>query len=58
MTACKTKCGAKKSNGHKMDCGCPICKNMSKSKKRGGDKDDNEELDRDIVDDGKETRYG
>jgi len=26
----------KKGNGHKLDCGCPICKNMKKSKK-GGD---------------------
>jgi hypothetical protein len=27
--------GKKKSNGHKMSCMCPICKNMMK-KKRGG----------------------
>lgn len=27
--------GAKKKNGHKMTCGCPICKNM-KHAKRGG----------------------
>jgi len=26
----------KRGNGHKMNCGCPICKNMRKSKKRGG----------------------
>jgi len=32
--------GKKKSNGHKMSCMCPICKNMMK-KKRGGA--DNEE---------------
>ena len=38
MTTSKSlKGGAKKSNGHKMNCGCPICKNMSKSKKRGGE---------------------
>ena len=31
----------KRGNGHKMNCGCPICKNMRKSKKRGGaDEDD------------------
>jgi hypothetical protein len=29
--------GKKKSNGHKADCGCPICKNMMK-KKSGGNK--------------------
>lgn len=29
--------GSKKSNGHKMDCKCPICKNMNKSKKGGGE---------------------
>jgi hypothetical protein len=41
MSASKSvKCGAKKSNGHKMDCKCPICKNMSKSKKRGGSDDE------------------
>jgi hypothetical protein len=28
-----TKGGKRKSNGHKPDCGCPICQNM---KKRGG----------------------
>jgi hypothetical protein len=38
MTTSKSlKGGAKKSNGHKMNCSCPICKNMSKSKKRGGE---------------------
>jgi len=26
----------KKSNGHKADCGCPICKNMMKKSKKGG----------------------
>jgi len=26
---------SKKSNGHKMTCVCPICKNMKKSKSRG-----------------------
>ena len=30
----------KRGNGHKMNCGCPICKNMRKSKKRGGADDD------------------
>ena len=29
--------GGKKSNGHKTDCECPICKNMIK-KKSGGNK--------------------
>jgi hypothetical protein len=29
-----TTVGGKKSNGHKMDCKCPICKNMMK--KKGG----------------------
>lgn len=33
--------GRKKGNGHKMNCGCPICKNMRKSKKRGGADEDN-----------------
>jgi hypothetical protein len=28
--------GSKKKNGHRMDCMCPICKNMRNSKKRGG----------------------
>jgi len=27
------KGGTKKSNGHKADCGCPICKNMKKTRK-------------------------
>lgn len=27
--------GGKKANGHKMECGCPICKNMKHSKKGG-----------------------
>ena len=41
MSSCKTlKGGRKKGNGHKMNCGCPICKNMRKSKKHGGAKDD------------------
>lgn len=31
----------KKGNGHKINCGCPICKNMRKSKKRGGGEDKN-----------------
>jgi hypothetical protein len=31
----------KKGNGHKPNCGCPICKNMKKSKK-GGDEPDEE----------------
>ena len=39
----------KKSNGHKMNCGCPICKNMSKSKKRGGGEDGvNKEVEVDV----------
>jgi hypothetical protein len=28
--------GGKKSNGHKTNCTCPICKNMKKANKRGG----------------------
>jgi len=28
--------GGKKSNGHKANCGCPICKNMKKNSKKGG----------------------
>jgi hypothetical protein len=31
--------GGKRKNGHKMDCGCPICGNMKK--KKGGDNPDN-----------------
>jgi len=27
---------SKKGNGHKADCGCPICKNMMKKGKKGG----------------------
>lgn len=38
MTNSKTiSGGSKKSNGHKMDCKCPICKNMNKNKKGGDD---------------------
>jgi len=42
MTTSKTLSGGRKKrgNGHKMNCGCPICKNMRKSKKRGGADDD------------------
>jgi hypothetical protein len=41
MTTSRTLSGGrKKSNGHKMNCGCPICKNMNKSKKRGGADDE------------------
>jgi hypothetical protein len=29
--------GSRKSNGHKPDCGCPICKNMKKKSQKGGD---------------------
>jgi hypothetical protein len=29
--------GTRKSNGHKANCGCPICKNMRKKTRRGGD---------------------
>jgi len=38
MTTSKSLSGGRKKrgNGHKMNCGCPICKNMRKSKKRGG----------------------
>jgi len=38
MTTSRTLKGGrrKRGNGHKMNCGCPICKNMRKSKKRGG----------------------
>lgn len=48
MTISKSLKGGRKKrgNGHKMNCGCPICKNMRKSKKRGGyniDNFDNEE---------------
>ena len=31
--ALKKMGGSKKKNGHKPDCGCPICKNMKNSKK-------------------------
>jgi rubredoxin len=34
--------GGKKSNGHKANCGCPICKNM---KKRGGEGDESSSSD-------------
>ena len=37
--------GGKKSNGHKMDCKCPICKNMMK--KKGGQPDPKDESDSD-----------
>jgi len=43
MTSSRSLSGGRKKrgNGHKMNCGCPICKNMRKSKKRGGaDEDD------------------
>lgn len=48
MTISKSLKGGRKKrgNGHKMNCGCPICKNMRKSKKKGGyniDNFDNEE---------------
>jgi hypothetical protein len=38
MTTSRSLSGGRKKrgNGHKMNCGCPICKNMRKSKKRGG----------------------
>ena len=29
--------GTRKSNGHKVNCSCPICKNMRKKTRRGGD---------------------
>lgn len=32
--------GGKKSNGHKMNCKCPICKNMKKKTRRGGQEPD------------------
>ena len=32
--------GGKKKNGHKMDCMCPICKNMAAKAKRHGYTDD------------------
>ena len=32
--------GAKRKNGHKMDCECHICENMNKKAKRGGYKED------------------
>lgn len=32
----------KKSNGHKANCGCPICKNMRGSKRGGGEEEDTE----------------
>ena len=31
---------SKKSNGHKANCKCPICKNMMKKNRRGGEEDD------------------
>ena len=34
--------GKKKSNGHKHECKCPICKNMSKNKKGGQPEPDKE----------------
>jgi hypothetical protein len=34
----------KKGNGHKPDCGCPICKNMKKSKKGGDEPDEENQL--------------
>lgn len=47
--------GKKRSNGHKSNCNCPICKNMRKSKKGGekSNKDDKikEEIGEVIVDD-------
>ena len=38
MTTSRSLSGGrrKRGNGHKVNCGCPICKNMRKSKKRGG----------------------
>ena len=40
--------GKKKSNGHKKDCSCPICKNMKKAKnkknKKGGADEDIKEM--------------
>jgi hypothetical protein len=51
MASCKTlKGGRKKGNGHKMNCGCPICKNMRKSKKRGGNEISNSVEDAAIAD--------
>ena len=35
----RNKKNGKKKNGHKLDCKCPICKNMKKSKKGGEDPD-------------------
>jgi hypothetical protein len=32
----------KKSNGHKANCGCPICKNMKHKKRGGGEEEDTE----------------
>jgi hypothetical protein len=40
--------GPKKSNGHRMDCECPICKNMMKHIKKGGDEPDIENQEGDI----------
>ena len=40
--------GPKKSNGHRMDCQCPICKNMSKHSKKGGEEPDIENQKGDI----------
>ena len=34
----------KKSNGHKLNCMCPICKNMRKSKKGGDEPDEENQL--------------
>jgi hypothetical protein len=57
MTTSRSLSGGrrKRGNGHKVNCGCPICKNMRKSKKRGGadgaDGDDDGIIANDIAND-------
>lgn len=40
--------GKKKKNGYKATCGCPICKNMKKSKRGGQDNNDKVEMEQNI----------
>jgi hypothetical protein len=39
-TGGKKKSSKGKSNNHRLDCGCPICKNMKKGKKGGADEEE------------------
>jgi hypothetical protein len=39
QTAGKQTASKKKGNGHKANCGCPICMNMKKKGKKGGERD-------------------